>query len=55
MMFSSFFSAALLYFILAQDRMEWRRLIGGNRPTHAEHGKKDVKRWWWWWWFCTEL
>jgi len=28
----------------AQDRMEWRRLIGGNRPTRAEHGKKDVKR-----------
>ena len=28
----------------AQDRMEWRRLIGGSRPTRAEHGKRDVKR-----------
>ena len=28
----------------AQDRMEWRRLIGGSRPTRAEHGKMDVKR-----------
>ena len=28
----------------AQDRMEWRRLIVGNRPTRAEHGKMDVKR-----------
>jgi len=26
----------------AQDRMEWRCLIVGNRPTHAEHGKMDV-------------
>ena len=28
----------------AQDRMEWRRLIVGKRPTRAEHGKMDVKR-----------
>ena len=28
----------------AQDRLEWRRLIVGNRPTRAEHGKMDVKR-----------
>ena len=26
----------------AQDRMEWRHLIVGNRPTRAEHGKMDV-------------
>jgi hypothetical protein len=28
----------------SQDRMEWRRLIVGNRLTRAEHGKMDVKR-----------
>ena len=28
----------------AQDRMEWRRLIVGNRPNRAEHGKMDFKR-----------
>ena len=30
--------------------VEWRRFIGGSRPTRAEHGKKDVEQWWWWWW-----